>query len=129
MHPTRHPAEARTLFLLMRWLRRTYGDDFVMQEPQLEAAFSPVAIALRKPILDLATKPALADIVLAIDFTAEPQDSLYARARVAEYWAIDVVPKRWIVHRDPISDVYRTVHALGEYEIVPLRGMLVSSFF
>jgi Uma2 family endonuclease len=49
--------------------------------------------------------------------------ALYARAGIAEYWALDLNGRRLIVHRDPRGSVYKSVVAYSEQErVAPLSA-------
>ncbi len=65
---------------------------------------------------DLALVVEIADSTLKFDLTVKAV--LYARAAIAEYWVLDVVGKRLIVHRSPVSDAYTSVVAYGEDEVI-----------
>jgi Uma2 family endonuclease len=62
--------------------------------------------------LDLVVK--IADTSLAFDLTVKA--ALYARARITEYWVLDVPGRRLIVHRDPQNGQYGSVTAYDEQE-------------
>jgi Uma2 family endonuclease len=63
----------------------------------------------------------IADSTLRLDLTAKA--SLYARARIADYWVLDVTRRRMIVHRDPEGERYRSVVSYGlEDHVAPLAA-------
>jgi Uma2 family endonuclease len=69
---------------------------------------------------------------LPFDLTTKAR--LYARARIPEYWVLDLDGRRLIVHRDPMEDSYRSVNAYGENERVttlaaPLSELRVGDLF
>jgi Uma2 family endonuclease len=74
--------------------------------------------------LDLVVE--IADTSLAFDLTVKA--TLYARAGIAEYWALDVPGRRLIVHRDPQSGRYGSVTAYNEQEGVAPLGSPNSIF-
>jgi Uma2 family endonuclease len=74
----------------------------------------------------------IADSTLRFDLTVKAR--LYARARIAEYWVVDIPARRIIVHRDPQEGQYRSVTAYAEQESVkplasPDHEFLVRSAF
>ncbi len=69
--------------------------------------------------LDLVVE--IADTSLAFDLTVKA--ALYARAAIADYWVLDVLGRRLIVHRDPQGDHYGSVTAYSEQEgLAPLAA-------
>ncbi len=71
----------------------------------------------------------VADTTLKPDLTAKRD--LYARARVAEYWVVDLNGRRLIVHRDldVAEAAYSNIQSYSELEEVALAGhsILVAS--
>ena len=53
---------------------------------------------------------------LSFDLTVKAR--LYARARIVEYWVVDIPGRRIIVHRDPQEGQYQSVVAYAEQESV-----------
>ena len=58
----------------------------------------------------------IADITLLFDLTTKA--ALYARARIVEYWVLDINRRRMIVHRDPQRGAYTSVVVYNEHEAV-----------
>ena len=55
------------------------------------------------------THPTTADLIVEISDTSLSYDtnekmSLYASARIADYWVVDVIGRKLLVYRDPIQD-------------------------
>jgi Uma2 family endonuclease len=63
---------------------------------------------------------------LSFDLTTKA--SLYARARIVEYWVVDIPGRRIIVHRDPQEGQYRSVTAYAEQESVKPLATAASEF-
>ena len=127
-----HPHMLAVL-LLGTWLRTTFGETFVVQEPSIDlrpedtptSEPEPDLIVLTRSFRDFTCKARPEDIrmvlevsstTLAFDLTAKAR--LYCRSRIAEYWVVDLQGRRLIVHRDPSGDSYRSVIAYGEHEQV-----------
>jgi Uma2 family endonuclease len=139
----------RALMLLIVWLRSVFGESFVAQEPSIDLRPEdnptnepePDAIVLTRSFLDLSSqaRPEELRLVAEVSRTSLPFDlttkaRLYARARIPEYWVLDLDGRRLIVHRDPMEDSYRSVNAYGENERVttlaaPLSELRVGDLF
>jgi Uma2 family endonuclease len=73
-------------------------------------------------------KPAPADILLVIEVADSSLEhdlgekaGLYAAAGIRDYWVVDLIDRRIVVHRDPTADGYRDVRTCsGDEEIHPL---------
>ena len=127
-----HP-HVRALAILARWLRSCFGDAPVVQESpidlraedRLTSEPEPDLSVLVRAVDDFSTHPRpeelhlVAEISLTslvFDLTTKAQ--LYARSGIAEYWVLDLVGRRMIVHREPVDGRYRSVVAFGEEERV-----------
>lgn len=102
------------------WLARLFGMEFVQTEVPIDVAAAdndtnepePDIIVLHQPYFafpsanpsssDLRLVVEVSDSTLAFDLTTKA--ALYARARVPEYWVLDVRGRRSIVHREPQQD-------------------------
>jgi Uma2 family endonuclease len=69
------------------------------------------------------------ELILAVEVSdtslrtdAKSKRDLYARAGVPEYWVLDIVNRRLIVHRDPVEGAYRTILTLGENDTVHVQA-------
>lgn len=63
----------------------------------------------------------VADSSLSLDLTAKA--ALYGRARIADYWVLDIAGRSMIVHRDPGEGLYRSVASYGlEDHVAPLAA-------
>lgn len=74
----------------------------------------------------------IADASLAFDLTVKA--SLYARAGVAEYWVLDIIGRRMLVHRQPEAGQYATVRSYSQDESVapaaaPDSNLAIGSLF
>ncbi len=69
--------------------------------------------------------PQPADLDL-VDLTTKA--SLYARAQIAEYWVLDVIGRRLLVHRDPQEGQYESVVAYAENESIATLAAPESAF-
>lgn len=120
------------LVAVQAWLMRTFGEQFVNPEAPIDVAPEdnptnepePDLVVLAKPsreFQDANPRPAdirlvveISDSTLGFDLTTKAE--LYARARIIEYWVIDVAARRLIMHREPREGLYRSVTAYGEDE-------------
>ncbi len=63
----------------------------------------------------------VSDSTLNFDLTVKA--ALYARPAMIEYWVIDILGNRLIVHREPSEGVYASIIAYGlEDELTPLAA-------
>ena len=65
---------------------------------------------------DLRLVVEIADTSLNFDLTVKA--ALYARAKVFEYWVLDVVGRRLLVHRNPRSGAYADITVYDQHESV-----------
>lgn len=91
-----------------------------LSEPEPDVAVVP-------PIDDEREHPESALLVIEVADSSLEKDlgykaRLYARSRVDEYWVVDAIARRIVVHRDPEADGWRTVtsHDRGD-TIAPAR--------
>lgn len=139
-----------SLVRVQAWLVRVFGEQYVNPETPIDLAPTdnpinepePDLIVLSKQsdeIRDRNPQPSevrllveIADSTLRFDLTVKAR--LYARARIAEYWVVDIPGRRIVVHRDPPEGQYRSVVAYAEHESVkplasPDSEFLVGSAF
>lgn len=139
-----------SLVRVQAWLVRVFGEQYVNPETPIDLAPTdnpinepePDLIVLSKQsdeIRDRNSQPSevrllveIADSTLRFDLTVKAR--LYARARIAEYWVVDIPGRRIVVHRDPPEGQYRSVVAYAEHESVkplasPDSEFLVGSAF
>jgi Uma2 family endonuclease len=108
-----------------------FGREYVQsQDPVALSEISepePDICVLRRPQRDyLSSGTPLADeahLVVEVsdttlDFDTTVKAALYARALVADYWVVDIVGRRMIVHREPVDGHYQDVLAYTEDESV-----------
>ena len=80
--------------------------NFTSAKPRPEDLHLVVEVADTTPAFDLTTKAAL-----------------YARAGIVEYWVLDVIGRRMVVHRNPQLGRYALIMAYGEQEsVAPLAA-------
>ncbi len=123
-----------TVALIAIWLRRNFGNLLVLQEVAIDVAPEdnptsepePDVIVLMCEFDDiLASHPRPGDLRLVVEvsdsslaFDLTIKAALYARARIMEYWVLDVNERRLIVHRDPTAGRYASVTVYRENETV-----------
>jgi Uma2 family endonuclease len=123
---------ANATAVLHAWLVRVFGVQFVNQAAPIDVAPEdnptnepePDLIVLTKPSREFKDNPQadlrlvveISDSTLGFDLTTKAR--LYARARIVEYWVVDIPGRRIIVHRDPHEGQYRSVIAYAEQESV-----------
>ena len=144
------PPHVVTLALVADWMRRVFGEQFVLQEAPIDVAPEdnpanepePDVIVLEHPYVEVrgaSPKPSGLRLVIEISATTLGLDltkkaNLYARAHIAEYCVFDVAERRLIVHRDPGGGQYRTITAYNQQESVaplaaPAAAFLVGDAF
>jgi Uma2 family endonuclease len=122
------------------WLRRIFGDLFVLTEAPIDVAPEdnptsepePDVIVLKRDFWaftagnnprseDLHLVVEVSDTTLSWDLSTKA--ALYARAGISEYWVLDVVARRLIVHRHPAEGIYKNILVQGRDEpIAPLAA-------
>ena len=116
------------------WLQGVFGGEYVNQEAPIDVAPAdnptnepvPDLIVLVKPSREFqSANPGPEDLRLVVEisdstvrFDRTTKAALYARARIVEYWVVDIPSRRIIVHRDPQDGQYRSVTAFAEQENV-----------
>jgi Uma2 family endonuclease len=128
-----------SVVLIMVWLQQVFGIRFVNPEAPIDVRREdnlinepePDLIVLKRELSnfpignpqpeDLHLVVEVADSTLEFDLTTKA--ALYARARIVEYWVLDVNQRRLIVHRDPADGKYGTVTVYRENEsVAPLAA-------
>ena len=119
--------------LLSSWLRKIYGELWVVTEPTIDlrpedspaSAPEPDVIVLTRSIREYQDwlRPDEVRLVAEVSSTTLPFDMtikarLYARSGIVEYWVLDLEGRRLIVHRDPVDDTYSSIQAYVEQEFV-----------
>jgi Uma2 family endonuclease len=140
---------ANAIAVVHAWLLRVFGENFVNQAAPIDAAPEdnptnepePDLIVRSKPSREFKDNPQPSDLRLVVEisdstlsFDLTTKAGLYARAKIVEYWAVDIPGRRIIVHRDPQEGQYRSVIAYAEQESVkplasPDSEFLVGSAF
>lgn len=125
--------------LVLKWLAAVFGALYAIQDAPID--LSPEDNPTNEPEPDLtvlehpcvtygSAQPGPSDVRLLVEisdttlaFDLKTKARLYARAGIREYWVVDVVGRRIVVHRDPRAGVYEDVtsHHAGE-SIEPLSA-------
>jgi Uma2 family endonuclease len=128
------PAHAYVINRLMAWLISIFGADFLRIQLTIDlSATSPdydepdpgVVVTAQSYGSYWDRHPDPQDLLLLIEvsdatlrFDQTTKAALYARAGIAEYWIMDLVGRRAIVHRQPAPEGYVEVIAYGNDETV-----------
>jgi Uma2 family endonuclease len=122
------------LVFVQLWLIRVFGGEFVNPETPIDVRPEdnptnepqPDLIVLKRPSWEFKkANPQPADLRLVVEvsdttlgFDLTRKAALYARAGIAEYWALDIAAHRLVVHREPVDGRYVSVAVYGEQETV-----------
>jgi Uma2 family endonuclease len=124
---------ANAIAVVHAWLLRVFGEQYVNQEAPIDVAPEdnptnepePDLIVFSKPYREFTGNPQPSDLRLVVEisdstisFDLTTKARLYARARIVEYWVVDIPGRRIVVHRDPQEGKYRSVIAYSEQESV-----------
>jgi Uma2 family endonuclease len=124
---------ANAIAVVHAWLLRVFGEKYVNQEAPIDVAPEdnptnepePDLIVFSKPYREFTANPQPSDLRLVVEisdstisFDLTTKARLYARARIVEYWVVDIPGRRVIVHRDPRDGQYQSVVAYAEQESV-----------
>jgi len=130
--------------LLIAWLIQVFGARRVNFEAPIDVA--PGDNAINEPVPDIIVlrgefvgfrtdRPQPRDLDLVIEIAASSlafdltvKASLYARAGIAEYWILDVIGRRLLVHRNPENGQYASVTSYSEQESARPLAAPASSF-
>jgi Uma2 family endonuclease len=134
---SKNPPHVDIAALLLGWLIQVFGARFVNHEAPIGVA--PEDSPTNEPIPDLivlkrnfagfrSARPQPNDLDLVVEiadtslaFDLSVKAALYARAGIVEYWVLDVLGRRLIVHRDPQAGQYGSVTTHSEQEgVAPL---------
>jgi len=132
------PTHASTIRRVTKLLAEIFGIDRVLVQAPVDVAISDRDRNFPEPDLAVVreAKPDYDDrhpdgdeLILAGEVSdtslrtdAKAKRDLYARAGVPEYWVLDIVSRRLIVHRDPAEGLYRTILSLGEDDTVSVHA-------
>ena len=124
---------------MVLWLHQTFGGPFVLTQGPIDV--SPEDNPTSEPEPDVivmsreywhfkSANPRPEDLRLVVEvsgstlpFDLTTKAALYARAAIAEYWVLDLVARRLIVHRNPVGGTYESVVVYGEHEqVAPLAA-------
>jgi Uma2 family endonuclease len=119
---------------LERWLERVFGEYLVESEASIDVSAEDNPTSEPEPDIVVLDRDAslfpsanpgpqnirlvieVADSSLYTDLTIKA--ALYARAGIVEYWVLDIVARRMIVHRDPHDGRYTSIISFGANERV-----------
>lgn len=147
---SKNPPHVDAAALLSGWLIQVFGARFVNSEAPIDVA--PEDNPTNEPVPDIIVlKPEFAgfgrrrpqprDLALVIEIAASSlafdlttKASLYARAGIAEYWVLDILGRRLLVHRQPEVGQYATVTSYSHDESVvptaaPDSSLSIGSLF
>ncbi len=138
------------LLLLLDYLVEVFGRPNMQQEMPIDVHPEDVHTSEPEPDLVVLKRPALSmrvanprpdDVQLVCEisdtslaFDLKTKANLYARASIPEYWVLDMIHSKLVVHRNPSPNGFQSVQVYGldEY-IAPLAApdakTLVSAFF
>lgn len=120
----------------VRWLLRRLFEAIPASEGEVGAGNPIAATALSEPQPDLAVfppgggyrsqHPPTASLLIEVARTSLRRDlaiktRIYARAEIADYWVVDLVNRRVVVHRAPRQDGYDDVSRHDRGVLRPLR--------
>jgi len=121
------------MVIMHAWLLRVFGEQYVNPETPIDVAPEdnptnepePDLIVLNKQSREFKDNPQPVDLRLVVEisdstlgFDLTTKARLYARARIVEYWVVDIPGRRIIAHRDPMEGQYQSVIAYSEQESV-----------
>lgn len=124
---------------MVQCLWAIFGSRFVQQaaaidvSPEDNPSSEPVpdVIVLKRPLTDFRVdNPGPADLALvcqvsdsSLGFDLSTKANLYARAGIEEYWVLDLQGRKLIVHREPSSVGYKSLHTyLAGEKVAPLAA-------
>ncbi len=140
---TVNPPHSIALILLSAWMEQQFGRMHVRTQdpillPDIESKPEPDLVVMHQPVTsyilqhpgpdDLLLLAEVSDTTLAFDL--KDKSILYARAKISEYWVLDIVGRRIVVHLDPSPIGYQNVASYSESELVvpfshPTSSLLV----
>lgn len=112
----------RAVSSLLKWVYEAWDHDQVQTQATIDVspednptnAPEPDIAVLNRPLHSLSSNPGPESIVLVIEVSDSTllddltkKASLYARARIPEYWVFDVASARLHIHRNPVNGVYQ----------------------
>ena len=122
---SQNPPHIFVIVLIANWLRRVFGEDYVVSQVSIEVGLADAEINAPEPDVSVRAQPAVAfaacfpspaDLLLVVEVSDSTLRSdlrnkaaLYARAGIVEYWVADIVGRRFVVHRAPTPDGYEDV--------------------
>ena len=128
-----------TVMIVIRWLFGVFGDAFVQGPGPIDVSPEdnptsepePDVTVLTRPLTEFTNvNPRPEEILLLVEisdatryFDRGTKAGLYARAKIAEYWSLDLVARVLYVHREPREGKYQSVTPYQETgSIAPLAA-------
>lgn len=125
--------------MLFRYLVALFGFDFVHHEEPIDVSPEdnprsepePDVCVLKRPMTEFqVSNPGPSDLALVCEvsdstvaFDLSTKANLYARARIEEYWVLDLQGRRLIVHREPSAVGYKWLRTyLAGEKVAPLAA-------
>jgi Uma2 family endonuclease len=128
------PPHSYVITALLTWLTRLFGADCLRIQSTLritdpEGNYNEpepdVAVTIQPYTAYSARHPGPADLLLLIEvsdttlrFDLTTKAALYAGAGIRDYWVVDVIGRRILVHRNPTDAGYQNITAFTENETV-----------
>jgi len=128
------PAHAYVIQALLTWLTGLFGAEYTRIQAAIDLSDTspeydepePDAAVTAQPYTHFMERhPRPEDLLILIEvsdttlrFDLNAKASLYARAGIREYWTIDIVGRRVIVHRQPSSEGYGEIMVYNSEESV-----------
>jgi Uma2 family endonuclease len=132
-----------TVMRVVRWLMDMFGSDHVQCQGPIEVSEADdeinepepdVAVLINSLNVFINRRARPDDIHLVVEvsdttlrFDLRNKAALYARAGIEEYWVVDVVGRRIIVHRQPDSESYGQILEYREDELVASQAYPAAS--
>ena len=119
------------VLLLASWLRKVFGELFVVQEGTVDlrredlptSAPEPDVMVLTRSLTEFVDRPRSHELQLVAEVSSSTlafdlitKAPLYARSGIPEYWVLDLESRRLVVHRAPLEGRYCSVYAYREGE-------------
>lgn len=126
-----NPPHCIALILLAVWLEQVFGRLFVKTQGPirlLDNKPEPDVSVMREPVTAYVKQhPGPEDLLLVAEisdatlhFDLNEKAAVYARAGIEEYWVVDFIGRRFLVHRQPFGEGYGEVIIYDESESLSL---------
>ena len=124
--------------LIQTWLISMFGSEKVQAEDPIDVAAEdnsksepePDLAVTKRSTREYTQNPGPEDLLLVVEisdstllFDLTVKAKLYARAKILEYWVVDILNRLVYVHRDPAKGVYTNLVKYGfDENIAPLAN-------